>query len=224
MDFKDQLNRYLGPAMARVKGMVSRCVIKNVNDGAKVQTMDIGLLAGELRNGVERYQEYGFTSVPLPGMEAFVCFVGGERGNPVIVATGDRQFRIKSLESGEVCIYTDEGDKITLKRDHNIVVDTETLTMNAKKIIMNASESVEINTATETVNASSGVTITTPTTEISGQTNVGGAVAAGGNISGAGEITDGTGSMSGIRGTYNSHTHLENGPGSDTEVPNQLME
>lgn len=204
MDFKAELNRYLSPAIARVKGMVSRCTIKNVQDGSKVQTMDIGLLAGELRNGVERYQEYGFTSVPLSGMEAFVCFIGGERGNPVIVATGDRQFRINSLEPGEVCIYTDEGDKIMFKRGHKIEIETLTLTVKA--------ENAEINADLCAINA--------PLTKISGALEVAGGITGGGGAAMTGGITNTGGSITSNGITLETHKHGGILPGgADTEGP-----
>lgn len=211
MDFKGELNRYLSPAIARVKGMVSRCTIKNVQDSSKVQTMDIGLLADELRNGVERYQEYGFTSVPFPGMEAFVCFIGGERGNPVIVATGDRQFRINSLEPGEVCIYTDEGDKIMLKRGRKIEIETETLTVNAKDAVINATNT-EINTDLCAINA--------PLTKISGELQVSGGITGGGGANMTGGITNTGGSITSNGIELETHKHGGILPGdADTEGP-----
>jgi phage gp45-like len=48
--------------------------------------------------------------------------VGGDRNNGVVVAVGDRKFRLKGLQGGEVAMYTDEGDIIIMKRGHNIKV------------------------------------------------------------------------------------------------------
>lgn len=45
----------------------------------------------------------------------------------------DRRYRLKGLESGEVAIYTDEGDKVHLKRGK--VIDIETGTLNIKAAV-----------------------------------------------------------------------------------------
>jgi phage baseplate assembly protein V len=198
--------------------MIARSVIKTINDSASIQQVCIGLLAGEMRDKVERFQNYGFSSVPLVGMEAVTAFIAGDRSNGIIVAVGDRKFRVRGLKSGEVCIYTDEGDTIKLARGHNIVATTETFTNNVKKYIINASESVEINTPQTNISNNTSIG---GNTDVTGTTAVGGNISGGGNITGSGEITDAKGSMSGIRGIFNSHTHPETD--STTGSPNQTM-
>lgn len=202
MHAADQISRLLAGPLGRIRMMLARAVITLVNDGAKVQRASISLLNDEARDGVERYQNYGFTSNPHPGMEAAVLFLGGERANPVIVAVGDRQYRLKGLKTGEVALYTDEGDYILLGRGNKITAKTTTFTVDAETINLNASQKTNI---------------TTPVTNISALANVGG------NINGMGEITDDTGSMNRIRQIYNSHTHKENDAGGQTEKTEQRM-
>lgn len=101
---------------------VARSVIRAVNDSTEAQECQVELLKGELRDRLERFQEYGYTSVPLAGAEAAAVFVGGNRDHGIIIATEDRRYRLKSLKPGEVAIYTDEGDKVHLKRNGNIEV------------------------------------------------------------------------------------------------------
>ncbi|MBQ8465710.1 MAG: phage baseplate assembly protein [Alphaproteobacteria bacterium] len=131
MDIQQQLNRFLSPLKTRVYNMVVRGVVKIVNDATKVQQMQNTLLAGEVKDGLECYQWYGFTSVPLPGMETAVVFCGGDRSNGVIVAVGDRQFRLKGLQGGEVALYTDEGDYLKFARGRNIKINTVKLDIKA---------------------------------------------------------------------------------------------
>jgi len=90
----------------------------------------LSLLAEEVRD-CERYQEYGFTSVPLPGAEAITVCVGGSRDHGVVIATGDRRYRLKGLQGGEVALYTNEGDHIKLGRGRIIEVETETFLVKA---------------------------------------------------------------------------------------------
>jgi phage baseplate assembly protein V len=118
----DALNKMLAPLRTRVANMVSRAVVKLVDDSKKLQIVQIGLLDGETRDEVERFQQYGFTSAPKEGAEAVVFFVGGRRDHGLVLAVDDRRFRFHPLESGEVALYTDEGDSIVIKRGGNIEV------------------------------------------------------------------------------------------------------
>ena len=47
-------------------------------------------------------------------------------GYAIVIATEDRRYRIRNLENGEVAIYTDQGDKIVLKRGGTIAVTAST--------------------------------------------------------------------------------------------------
>ena len=124
------INKLTGPLARRVRLMVSRGVIGAVNDALKEQGVQVALLADEVRD-CERYQEYGFTSVPQAGAEAITVFVGGSRDHGVVIATGDRRYRLKGLAVGEVSLYTDEGDHIKLGRGRVIEVETTTLLVKA---------------------------------------------------------------------------------------------
>lgn len=106
--------------------IVSRAVVKLVDDDAKMQLLQIEALKGEVRDRAERFQNYGFTSVPLPGAEAVVIFPGGQREHPLVIAVDDRRYRLKALAAGEVALYTDQGDYVHLKRDGNIEIKAST--------------------------------------------------------------------------------------------------
>lgn len=131
MDVIRAVQKISGPMHRRIRLMVGRAIIRLVNDATKVQEAQVTLLEDETRAGVERFQEYGFTSVPLPGAEAVMVSVSGNRDHGVIIAVDDRRYRLKGLASGEVAIYTDEGDTIVLKRGRLIEVTTQTLKINA---------------------------------------------------------------------------------------------
>lgn len=111
----------------KLYGMCARCVLRLASDGLKLQALQVGLLDGETADDVERFQNYGFTSVPLPGAEGVCLFLGGDRAHGVVIAMDDRRYRLKALQGGEVAIYTDEGDSIVLKRGNEIHVTTTTM-------------------------------------------------------------------------------------------------
>lgn len=188
MNMTEQLTRFIAPITTRVRNMIVRGVIKMVDDKTKVQRIQASLLAGELKDGIERYQEYGISTNPPAGTEALVVFCGGSRNNGVIVATGDRKFRVKELQPGEVAIYTDEGDTIKLARNRKIQVSTLHLEVNAV-------EDVTYNTKRFIVNASEKAAYTTPILSTSAD------FTAGGNVS------DKKSTMQSMRDKYNSHTH-----------------
>lgn len=203
MDMRDQIKRLVDPIITRVRNVASRGVIKLVNDKTKIQQMQASLLAGELKDGIENYQNYGFSSVPLKGMEVLVVFCGGDRSNGVVVASGDRTYRLKELQPGEVAIYTDEGDYIKLARNRKIQVNTLHLEVTA-------AEDVSYTTKTMNINASNSVNITTPVINASQ------------NISAGGDINDKKSTMQAMRNTFNGHNHPGDSGGS-TGAPNSKM-
>lgn len=173
---------------------VARGIVRLVTDGGGLQLIQVGLMANETRANVERMQEYGFTSVPLPGAEAAVIFVGGERGHGLVIAVDDKRYRLKGLQGGEVAIYTDEGDSIILKRGNNI----------------------EVNTLTLNINAPIGVNIDTQQLYVSGD------IRSEGDI--IDNAADQALNLDDMRNTYNLHTHEENNTGGgQTNTTSQQM-
>jgi phage baseplate assembly protein V len=114
--------RLMGRLARRLRLLAARAVVKVVNDALKAQGLQVTLLAGEVADGVERVQEYGFTSVPEAGAEAVVLAIGGNRGHLVAVAVDDRRYRKKGLAAGEVALYTKFGSEVHLKADGSIVL------------------------------------------------------------------------------------------------------
>lgn len=101
--------------------MISRGVVKVVNDSLKCQGLQVALLSDELQDDVERFQEYGFTSTPFTDAEALFLSVGGNRAHGIVVCVTDRRYRPKDLNAGDVCLYTDKGERVYLDRVNDIV-------------------------------------------------------------------------------------------------------
>lgn len=116
--------------MSALTNFLARGVVALSNSASKLQSLQLRLLAGEVKDQVEHLEPYGFTARPLDGAEALAGFIGGDRSHGVVIVVSDRRYRIQGLKSGEVAIYTDEGDKIHLKRGR--VIDIETQTLNIK--------------------------------------------------------------------------------------------
>lgn len=202
---QNTFSRMMSPFTRALRGLVARAVVRRVDDGPKMQELQVGLLADELADGVERFQNYGFTAHPQPGAEGIAVFVGGDRAHGVVIAVDDRRFRLTSLEPGEVAIYTDEGDTIHLMRDRRIKVTTlhlevdaeEDVTMTTKRYEVTATESATINTPAFT---SRGVGGNTSSARVEGGMHV------------TDDVTAGSISL-------RHHTHKSNGTGAQTDQP-----
>lgn len=125
---------FLDPIKRKIQMMLARAVLSAVDDSKGFQELKLELLAGETKEGVERMQNYGFTSVPFADSEALVGFIGGNRSHGVAFVVDDRKYRIKGLAEGEVAIYTDEGDKIHFKRGNKIEIISSDVKITASKV------------------------------------------------------------------------------------------
>lgn len=150
MDIATVFDKLVGPLRRRVRLMISRAVLAAVNDAGGIQLVQVKLLDGEVRDGVERLQNYGFTSVPKAGAEGLMACVSGDRDHGIIVSMDDRRYRPKSLQPGECAMYTDE-DKAA--GDHRIIFKR------GKEIHLVAG-------ASSIVMTPAGITITTPNLDI----------------------------------------------------------
>lgn len=180
------MQKAMAPALRRIALMVGRSVLELVDDSPPVQVVQVSLLDDEVRANVERVQEYGFTSHPHPGADAVAVAVAGSRDNLVVVAVDDRRYRLRALKRGEVAIYTDEGDKIVLKRGGTIEVTA------ASQVLINAP-----------------LVVCSGNVAVDGNLYVAGNIHSGDNITADGSVSDqgGTKSMAGMRAAYNAHKH-----------------
>lgn len=212
MSVIEVMRRLIDPVKRRLQMVASRAIINLVNDAGKIQLVQASMLATELQDNIERFQEFGFTSVPLPGAQAVVICMGGNRAHPIIVAVDDPKYRKLGLQGGETAIYNSHGDYILLKKTGEIQIVCST----------------KVSVTTPLAEFSSNVTIDGNLLVDGNIVTVGSVLAPGGVSASAtppvpGELTDGVGEMSGLRTIYNSHTHVENNIPGSTNVPTQLM-
>ncbi len=123
-DLLDQLVQLLAPIRNQIANVVTRAIIGRVVDSSTLQSVNIGVMVGQELDGAERFQDYGFSSVPLAGAEAVVVFPSGDSGHPLVIAVDDRRFRPTGHLPGEVAIYHKDGAMILLKAGGAIQVDS----------------------------------------------------------------------------------------------------
>lgn len=114
--------KMMRPLATRVNNMVARAVVQLVDDGRKLQMMQMGVLADEDVPDAEHFQSYGFSSVPLPGAEAVMLFPNGDRAHPLVIAASDRRYRPIGGVGGQVDIYHYKGAKVTMLDSGDIEV------------------------------------------------------------------------------------------------------
>ncbi|MDF7777837.1 phage baseplate assembly protein V [Sphingomonas sp. AOB5] len=117
---EDALRRLSG----RIQMAIGRCIVMAVDDGRKFQELQVQLLADEVLERVERFQDYGITSVPRRGAEGVVLGVGGLRSHAIAICVGDRRYRLTGLQEGEVALHDDQGQKVLIGRE-GIVISSD---------------------------------------------------------------------------------------------------
>lgn len=203
---------------ALLRGLLGRGVVESVDDTPMMRTVQAEFLPGDVQEGLEHFEPYGFTSRVKEGAEAIGAFFNGDRSHGVVLVTADRRFRLH-VEEGEVAVFDDKGQKVVLKRDGILVETPKNLTATVGG---NAVATVKGTTTLK----SGAVTIDAPSVHITGTLSVDGhisgagglAVSGGsgaavtGSITATGDITAGSISLQG-------HTHTEQGDGAETSPP-----
>lgn len=134
-------SRTLGQIGRRLRLLVDRAVVRIVTDSLGRQNLQIQSLADATNDDVERFQQYGFTSVPPVGSEAIVLAVGGRRESLVAIAVEDKRCRPKGLEHGDVCLYHQDGQALIILKKNGVI------DIRGKRVNYTADELFEINTA-----------------------------------------------------------------------------
>ena len=142
MSVTDRLYRRILMASAGI-------TITATNDDGPVHLVQ-GKVRGtpETIDNLQVVQHYGLAVHAPVGSDAFVTFGNGDRSNGVVHATANQKARPRGQQPGEVSLFTDEGDLISLRRNHNIVITTTgTVTVSgATMVVIQASEKVRMET------------------------------------------------------------------------------
>lgn len=116
-------SRLTAPLLRRIRLIVTRGVVRLVDPTQLMQQLQVELLKGEVLDGIEHFEPYGFTSHPDAGAEVLSVSLNGRRANTVVIVAADRRYRLKGLAKGEVALHDDQGQKVHLKRA-GILIET----------------------------------------------------------------------------------------------------
>lgn len=180
----------------RILHIVGRGRITTGNDSGAVQSQQVQLGLDEIKDNIPRLAEFGLTSMPPVGSDAVLVFIGGDRSNGAIIATGHQASRPKNLAPGETMLYSQDGKSIYITAAGGIVVEAK-------------GQAVTVSNATVvTINAATKVRMVTPLLEVTG------------------DIIDNAGSnpntIAQMRAIFNGHKHPVAGiaTGSSTVTSN----
>lgn len=141
----------IAPLQRRLAMLAARAVVRLINDETSRQQLQLEILKDELRDGVERMQDYGFTSHPKPGCDAAVISVAGARSQAIAIVVDDRRYRLK-LQEGEVAMYDDLGNCVKLLRDKVKIEGVQEVEASAPTVRITATQ-VIIQADTTTINS-----------------------------------------------------------------------
>lgn len=116
------------------------------DNAKKIQQLQISIQKDEVRTA-ERFQNYGFSSVPLRESEAIILFPSGIRDRCIAIAVDDRRYRPTDWLAGEVGVYHYQGDMVRLKNGRIVEVISGTkVDVTAPEVIVHASTKIRLET------------------------------------------------------------------------------
>jgi phage gp45-like len=192
------------------------------NAGAKMQTAQIEGIAGELANGVENYQPFGFTSHVVPcdpvtgeGAEIILGDLGSA-SQRTILACSDRRYRPRYSNPGDVLLYgindaQDAESHAEAKQRFLLSADGwSMLKIQNSLISISPLDVITINNAHATViiAADGTMSITAPTLNITSNVNITGNLTVSGNVTNASKNISKT----------HTHTGVTTGSGTTGQV------
>ena len=112
----------------RIEMMICKGQVDTVDDSTQIQLVKMLALSDEVQEGIERIQDYGFTSNPPKNAESVLLYLTGNKDNGVVIKSDSGVNRFKDLLSGEVCMYSKHGNYLKLGTGAiNLLIGTTTI-------------------------------------------------------------------------------------------------
>lgn len=182
---KRYVERMLRPITRRISSMVVRAVVVEVVEDLQRQGLQLRMENDESGDNIERFQQYGFSSVPPQDSEAIVAALYGNLGQRIALAVEKKELRPKG-DPLDVFLYHAEGHSMRLTKDG--------------KLIISVTDAI--------LEASNGFTIISPQTLIDGPLHVTGGISTDLGIYASGVIASDTDLTSGGF-SYLGHKHRD---------------
>ncbi len=118
---KRYIDRLLRPITRRLSAMVVRAVVVDVVEDLQRQGLQVRMDSDESGDNIERFQQYGFSSVPPADSEAIIAALKGNLAQRVALAVEKKELRPQG-DSLDVFIYHAEGHSIQLTKDGKCII------------------------------------------------------------------------------------------------------
>lgn len=128
--------------------LLARAVLSTASQ-SKLQVLQVQILDGEGKDGVELFEPYGLTGFALPGAESVLAFLSGNRNHGIALVQTDRRYRPTDLQPGEVAVFNHEGTRVVLRNGGKVEVLAATeVRIKTAKVIVEAPD-VEVHGVTK---------------------------------------------------------------------------
>jgi phage gp45-like len=134
MGLRSEVEKLLAPLRHKIQTVLSKAIVEIVKDSTGLQVLQVSLGKDEIQDGLERLQEYGFSSHPHPEAEAIVGFINGNRNQGIVLKIDDHRYRVVETAEGTVTVYSSGGNKVQLLPNGKI-----SITANAEDVSVNGS-------------------------------------------------------------------------------------
>lgn len=107
----------------KLRGMVRRVTVKNINDTGQMQTASAEVAEGIFRDDLEIMLPYGFVSMPDDdGAVGIAVAVGGDEGDMVLLPLSNPSQRMGGLSKGDVGLANRFGDRVIVGANGGITL------------------------------------------------------------------------------------------------------
>ena len=129
---------------SRVRSMLARGVVSNVDDALKMQVLGLNLEDGMRPTKVEHWHPYGMSFHPHAGAEVIAMSLGGNRDHIIAMPGADRRYRIKGLEAGELAVHDDQGQKVVFQRNGLLIETTKDVKVKSTQTVVVESPNIKL--------------------------------------------------------------------------------
>lgn len=107
----------------RILMLVATAIIERVDDSQKIQKNQVSVFSDDVRSNIDRFQQYGFSSVPVPGCQAILICPGGSKDRSIVIATDDERYRPTGLNQGEAIMFNHLGDYAKMDKNGRFYIN-----------------------------------------------------------------------------------------------------
>ncbi len=184
----------------RMMNNTARATLAATSDNEGSQKHQVQLLADEVKDNIEHFQPFGFSSIAPAGSETAIIFMGGNRDHAISFGSDNKKYRPKGGANGDTVVYDINGNVVNLTASKIIIQHSAEVTIIAPKTIVESPE-IELN---GNVKVAGNLAY--------GQGGTSGTMTGKGNIDIEGSITS-TGDQKAGGISQIHHTHKDNGAG-----------